>query len=67
MILNNIRVNEGSRKKNFNNPRDKWKWEHNDPKPMEHSKSTSKSEVYSHISLPQEKRKGSSKQSKFIP
>ena len=35
---------------------------HNDPKPMGHSKSSSKREVYSNIFLPQETRKSSNKQ-----
>ena len=35
-------------------PRDKWKWKHNDPKPMGCSKSSSKREVYSNKILPQE-------------
>ena len=35
-------------------PRDKWKWKHNDPKPMGCSKSSSKREVYSNTILPQE-------------
>ena len=35
----------------------KGKWKHNDPKPMGYSKSSSKKEVYSNTSLPQETRK----------
>ena len=34
-------------------PRDKWQWKHNDPKPIGHSKSSSKREVYSNAILPQ--------------
>ena len=35
----------------------KWKWKHNDQKPMERSKSSSRSEVQSNGILPQETRK----------
>ena len=35
----------------------KWKWKHNDQKPMERSKSSSRSEVQSNAILPQETRK----------
>ena len=38
-----------------------------DPKPMGHSKSSSKREVYSNKILPQEKRKISNKQPKLTP
>ena len=46
-----------NQKGNLEVPRDKWKWIYNDPKLMGCSKSTSKREVYSNISLPQEIRK----------
>ena len=42
-------------------PGDKWKWKHDDPKPVGHSKSRSKREVYSDTLLPQETRKVSNK------
>ena len=48
-------------------PRDKWRWKHDDPKPMRCSKSSSKREVYSYTSLPQETRKISHKQSNLTP
>ena len=35
-------------------PRDKWWWKHDDPKPIGHSKSSSKRKVYSDTRLPQE-------------
>ena len=38
-------------------PRDKWQQKHDDPKPMGCSKSSSKKQVYSNTSLPQETRK----------
>ena len=34
-------------------PGDKWKWKHNDPKPMGYCRSNCKREVYSDTSLPQ--------------
>ena len=52
---------------NHKTPRDKWKWNHDNPKPMGHSKSSSKREVYSYTSLPQETRKISNKQSNLTP
>ena len=48
-------------------PRDKWKWKHDDPNPVELSKSSSKREVYSDTSLPQEMRKISNKQPNLTP
>ena len=48
-------------------PRDKWQWKHDDPKPMGHSKSGSKRELYSNKTLPQEKRKISNKQTNLTP
>ena len=44
-------------------PRDKGQRKHDNPKPMGCSKSSSKREVYSYTSLPQETRIISSKQS----
>ena len=44
--------------------RDKRQWEHDDPKPMGCSKSSSKREVYSNSILTKEKRKISNKQTK---
>ena len=34
-------------------PEDKWKWKHDDPKPMGNKKNSSKRKVYSDTSLPQ--------------
>ena len=48
-------------------PTDKLQWKHNDPKPMGFSKSSSKREVYSNTSLPEETRKISNKQSNLTP
>ena len=42
--------------------KDKWKWKHNSSKSLGHSESSSKREIYSNISLPQETRKSSNKQ-----
>ena len=38
-------------------PKDRWKWKHDDPKPMRYSKGSFKREVYSDTSFPQEIRK----------
>ena len=46
---------------------DKWQWKHDDQKPMWCSKSSSKMEVYSCTSLPQETRKISDKQPNVTP
>ena len=48
-------------------PRDKWQQKHDNPKPMGHSKNSSKREVYSNRILPQETRKISKKQPKLTP
>ena len=48
-------------------PRDKWKWKHDDPKPMGQSKSSSKRQIYSNTILPQGTRKISNKQPNFTP
>ena len=45
--------------------RDKWQWKHDNSKPMGHSKSSFKKEVYSNTSLPQETRKIPNKQPKL--
>ena len=46
-------------------PRSKWQQRYNTPKPMVCNKSSSKMEVFSNISLPQERRKNSNKQPNF--
>ena len=46
-------------------PTDKWQWKHDDPKPMQCSKSSSKREVYSNTILPQKTTNISNKQSKL--
>ena len=43
-------------KGNQNMHRNKWKWKHDNPKPMGFSKSSTKKKVHSNISLPQETR-----------
>ena len=48
-------------------PRDKWKWKCDDSKPVGHSKSSSKREVYSDKILPQEIKKISNKQPHLTP
>ena len=48
MLLNNQWVTKKKKNQSGNKkiPGEKWKWKHNDPKTMEHSKSSSKSKVY---------------------
>ena len=48
-------------------PRDKRQWKHDDPKPMGCSKSSSKREVHSNTSLPQEIGNISNKQPNLAP
>ena len=67
MLLNNQWITKQYQKGNQRIPRDKWKWKHNDSKPMGCSKSSSKKEVYSNKILPQETRKTSNKQPNFTP
>ena len=47
--------------------RNKWKWKHDNPKPMGFSKSSAKGKVHSNTNLPQETREKSNKQPKFTP
>ena len=54
MLLNNWRNQIEKLKKKS---RDKWQLKHNDPKPMQHSKSSSKREVYSNTILPSGNKK----------
>ena len=64
MLLNNQWITE--ERGNQTISRDKWQQKHNDPKPIEYSKSSSKREVYSNTSLPQETRKISNKQTNLM-
>ena len=41
--------------------RNKWKWKHNNPKPMGHCKSSAKGKVHTNTSLPQETGEKSNK------
>ena len=50
-----------NQKINQNMPRNKWKWKHNNPKPMGFSESSAKGKVHSNKSLPQETREKSNK------
>ena len=61
MFLNNQQVTEDIKKSS----RNKWQWEHNNRKPMGHSKSCYKSKVYSNRILPQETRKTLNRQTNF--
>ena len=56
MLLNNQWITEEIKVEIKKIPGDNWKWKHNDPKSMGHSKSSSKKEVNSDTSLPKETR-----------
>ena len=56
-LLNNQQIIEEIKKMHKN----KWKWKHNNPKPMGHCKSSAKGKVHSITGLPQETRKKSNK------
>ena len=56
-----------SKRKIFFKPRNKWQWKHNDLKPVESHRSTSKTEVYSNKVLPQETRKISNEHQILYP
>ena len=66
MLLNNQWITKQYQKGNQRIPRDKWKWKHNDSKPMGCGKSSSKKEVHSNTILPQEARKITNKQSNLV-
>ena len=66
-LLNNQEITEEIKEEIKKIRRDKWQWKHDGPKPMGCSKSSSKREVYSYTSLPQERRKISNKQSNLTP
>ena len=56
MLLNNQWIVEKIKEETPNTCR-QWKWKHNDPKCLGCSKSSSKMEIYSDTSLPQETQK----------
>ena len=58
-LLNNQQITEEIKKeiKIWN----KWKWKHNNPKPMGHCKSSEKRKIHSNTGLPQETRNKSHK------
>ena len=47
--------------------RNRWKWEHDNPKPMEFRKSSAKGEVRSNTRLPQESREKLNKSLNITP
>ena len=55
-LLNNQEITEEIKEEIKKIPREKWQWKLNNPKPVGCSKSSSKREVYSYTSLPQERR-----------
>ena len=60
-LLNNQQITEEIKKRNQNMHRNKWKWKHNNPKPIGHCKSSAKGKVHSNTGTPQETRKKSKK------
>ena len=58
-LLNNQQITEEI--KNQNMHRNKWKWKHNNPKPVGHYKSSAKGKVHSNTGIPWETRKKSNK------
>ena len=65
-LLNNQEITEEIRG-NQKIPRNKWQQKHDNPKPMGRSKRSSKGELHSNSSSPQERTKISNKQSNLIP
>ena len=57
LLLHNQQITEKNQRRNLKISGDKWKQKHNNPKLMGCSKSSSKREVYSYTSLPQETKK----------
>ena len=57
MLLNNQWITEEIKEEIKKHPQTKWQWKRNNPKPMVHSKSSSKSEVHRNTILPREMRK----------
>ena len=66
MFLNNQQVTEQIRREIKKISRNKWQWKHDNSKSMGCSKSSSKREVCSNTTLPQETRKTSNRQPNFI-
>ena len=56
-----------SQKNKLKLPGEKWKWEHNGPKSLECTKSSSKRKFYRNIGLHEEARKISNKQPNLTP
>ena len=67
MLLNNQWIIEEIKEEIKKAPRDKGKQKHSHPKPMGHSKSSSKREVYSNTILPQQTIKVSNKWPNLTP
>ena len=61
MLLNNEWVNNKI-KEEIKVSGNKWRWTHNNPKPMGHSKGSPGREVYGNTGLPKKDRKISNKQ-----
>ena len=61
MLLNKKQIMEEIKKEIKHMHRNEWKWKHNNPKPVEHCKSSAKGKVHSNTGIPQETRKKSNK------
>ena len=62
--MNGWSMNKGRNQKVSGN---KWKWTHNNPEPMGHSKGSSEREVHSNTGLPKKNTNISNKQPKPTP
>ena len=62
MLLNNKWVNNEIKEEIKKVSGNKWKWTHNSPKPVRHSKGSLKREVHSSTGLPKKDRKISNKE-----
>ena len=67
MFLNDQQITKEIKREIKKISRNKWQWKQDNSKPMRHSKSSSKREVYSNTILPQETRKTSNRQPNFTP
>ena len=65
MLHNNQDITEEIKEEIKKIPRNKWEWNHEDPKPMGCSKGSSKREVYSNTILPKVTGNISNKQAKL--
>ena len=67
MLLNNQWINEEKKRGIQKIHRQKWKWKHDDPKPMGKNNCNSRMKTYSDTRLPQKTIKISNKPPKLTP